>query len=385
MDIETKIDLVKRKPTTEVVTEAELRSIFENYAHPRHYVGFEISGLVHIGSGLCNGLKIKDFLAAGIKPTIFLADYHAYINEKLGGDLEKIQAVAKGYFKHAFISLGLEENQVDYVLASSIYDGDYWKDVLKITKDTTINRMLRCVTIMGRKETEATSSASIVYPAMQAADIFKLDVQIAHAGTDQRKVHMLAKELSHTYKKQFVAVHHHLLTGLQGTQKMNVPASSGQGAVSHEQTEQVEIQRTTDRSRALNEARELIEIDAKMSKSVPNSAIFIHDSEEEIKNKIKKAYCPEKIIEGNPMIDYAEYLVLRDKPMKVERPEKFGGDLDITNADELKKIYLEGKLHPVDLKATVARELIEILKPSREYFAKHQEYLEQVKEIKVTR
>lgn len=363
MDIETKIDLVKRKPTTEVVTEAELRNIFENYSHPRHYVGFEISGLVHIGSGLCNGLKIKDFLKAGIKPTIFLADYHAYINEKLGGDLEKIQAVATGYFKHAFVSLGLPEDKVDYVLASSIYDGNYWKDVLKITKDTTINRMLRCVTIMGRKETEATSSASIVYPAMQAADIFKLDVQIAHAGTDQRKVHMLAKELSKSYKKQFVAVHHHLLTGLQGIQRMDTSIKGKENKESGEQTE----------------------IDAKMSKSIPNSAIFIHDSEDEIKNKIKKAYCPEKIVEGNPMIDYAEYLVLRDKPMKVERPEKFGGDLEITSAEELKKIFTEGKLHPVDLKAAVARELITMLKPSREYFAKHHEYLEQVKEIRVTR
>ena len=102
---------------------------------------------------------------------------------------------------------------VDYVLASEVYDNDYWKEVLRIAKDTTVNRMLRCITIMGRKEGDATSSAVVFYPAMQAADIFLLDVQMAHAGMDQRKVHMLAKELSHTYKKQFVAVHGHLLPG----------------------------------------------------------------------------------------------------------------------------------------------------------------------------
>ena len=366
MDIESKIDLVRRKPTEEIVTEDDLRKIFENHAHPRHYIGFEISGMVHIGSGMCTGLKIRDFLQAGIKPTIFLADYHSYVNGKFGGDLEKIQKVAVGYFKHAFISLGFDEGHVDYVLASEMYDRDYWTDVLRICKDTTIKRMLRCVTIMGRKESEATSSAAIVYPAMQAADIFKLDVQIAHAGMDQRKVHMLARELSHTYKKDFVAVHGHLLPGLQGPKRMDPNAPKVESAPGAE-------------------SREEAEIDAKMSKSVPSSAIFIHDSEDEIKNKIKKAHCPEKIIEENPIVEYAEYLVLRDKSLKIERPAKFGGDLEIADAVELKSIYSAGKLHPMDLKNAVASELCDLLKPSREYFEKNKHYLEQLQVKDITR
>ncbi|MDD5171930.1 MAG: tyrosine--tRNA ligase [Candidatus ainarchaeum sp.] len=356
MDIESKIDLVKRQPTEELVTDEDLRKIFQNYAHPKHYIGFEISGMVHLGTGLCTALKLKDFIAAGIKPTIFLADYHSYINQKLGGDMEKIRAVANGYFKHAFVSFGLDESKVEYVLASDLYNNDYWKEVLKITKDTTINRMLRCITIMGRKESEATSSAAILYPAMQAADIFMLDVQIAHAGMDQRKVHMLARELSHTYKKEFVAIHHHLLPGLQGGTRMN-PNSSKEDQV----------------------------LEAKMSKSIPGSAIFIHDSEDEIKAKIKKAQCPEKVVEGNPIVEYAEYLFLRDKGMKIERPAKFGGDLEIADAAELKRIYSEGKLHPVDLKSAVAKELCDALKPSREYFEKHADYLQQIKAKDITR
>ncbi len=349
MDLEAKIDLVRRKPTEEVVTEEDLRKMFESHSKPKHYIGFEISGMVHLGTGLCTALKLKDFQKAGIKTTIFLADYHSYINEKLGGDLEKIRKVATGYFKHAFVSLGLDD--VDYVLASDLYDQEYWKEVLKITKDTTIKRMLRCITIMGRKETEGTSSSAILYPAMQAADIFTLDVQMAHAGMDQRKVHMLARELSHTYKREFVAVHGHLLPGLQGAQRMDPEQA----------------------------------IEAKMSKSKPKSAIFIHDSEEDIRSKLKKAYCPEKVIEGNPMIEYAEYLVLRDKPMRIDRPEKFGGDLEIASAEELKKIYSEGKLHPMDLKNGVANELIELLRPSREYFEKNKHYLEQLKVSDITR
>jgi len=356
MDIESKIDLVKRQPTEELVTEEDLRKIFQNYAHPKHYIGFEISGMVHLGTGVCTALKIKDFIEAGMKPTIFLADYHSYINQKLGGDLEKIRKVANGYFKHTFVSLGLDESKVEYVLASDLYDNDYWKEVLRITKDTTINRMLRCITIMGRKESDSTPSAVVLYPAMQAADIFMLDVQLAHAGMDQRKVHMLARELSHSYKKDFVALHHHLLPGLQGGARMDASASK---------EDQV--------------------LEAKMSKSIPGSAIFIHDSEDEIKAKIKKAQCCEKVVEGNAIIEYAEYLLLRDKPLKVERPAKFGGDMELADAAELKRVFSEGKLHPMDLKSAVARELCDMLKPSRDYFEKHKEYLEQIQTKDITR
>ena len=277
MDLETKIELVKRKPTEELVTEADLREIFETYSHPKHYIGFEISGMVHLGSGLCVGLKIKDLLKAGCKPTIWLADYHSWVNDKLGGDLEKIRRVATGYFKHAFISLGLTEDQVEYPLATDLYDADYWKDVVKIMRDTTLKRMLRCITIMGRKETDAVSAGVALYPALQAADIFLLDVQIAHAGMDQRKVHMLARELAPKFKKKFVALHTHLLPGLIGSSRMN-PEGMKTGDVSDVKIEQ--------------------EVEVKMSKSKPNSAIFIHDSEAEIQNKIKKAFCPEKSVRG---------------------------------------------------------------------------------------
>jgi tyrosyl-tRNA synthetase len=130
-------------------------------------------------------------------------------------------------------------------------------------------------------------------------------------------------------------------------------------------------------------------LEKKMSKSIPGSAIFIHDSEDEIKSKIKKAHCPEKVVEGNPIIEYAEYLVLRDsqnkKTLKIERPEKFGGDLEIADAHELKNLFSEGKLHPVDLKNAVSRELIELLKPSREYFGKNKQYLAQIAAKDVTR
>ncbi|MFH0818268.1 MAG: tyrosine--tRNA ligase [Candidatus Micrarchaeota archaeon] len=352
MDIERKMDIVLRRPTEEILTREDLKQMFENEAHPRHYIGFEISGKVHLGTGLSTALKIRDFMEAGVKPTIFLADYHAWINGKMGGDLEKIQKVAKGYFKSAFLSLGLEEGKVDYVLASEFYDNDYWKSVLEISKGTTLARMLRCTTIMGRKEGDATDSASVLYPAMQVADIFKLNIDLAHSGMDQRKVHVLAREVAEKLRrKKPVAIHVKLLMGLQGPKRM--------GMDSDEKTD--------------------VEISSKMSKSDPDSCIYIHDSVEDISRKLKKAYCPEKQVAENPVIDMCEILLLRDDEarLKVERPAKFGGDLELT-LSELKTHFAEGKLHPVDLKNAVGKELSKVLEPSRKYFEQHKELLGQV-------
>ncbi len=270
----------------------------------------------------------------------------------MGGDLEKIQEVARGYFKSAFISLGLTEDKVNYVLASEAYGPDYWRDVLRITKDTTMQRMLRCTTIMGRTQKDALDCATVVYPAMQAADIHMLDVDIAHAGMDQRKVHMLAREVAEKHKwKKPVAIHHKLLMGLMGPQKMGFEENEGDD----------------------------VAISSKMSKSKPDSCIFIHDSEEEIARKVKGAYCPEKAAENNPVLEMCEVFIMRDgSPLAVSRPAKFGGDVEFATYSELASAYSGGKLHPMDLKNAAASALAKMLQPSRKYFEKHKELLSQV-------
>ncbi|MCX8195168.1 MAG: tyrosine--tRNA ligase [Candidatus Micrarchaeota archaeon] len=346
MDIEAKMALVRKKPICEIITERELRELFETASRPKHYIGFEISGRVHLGSGLLTALMLKDFLKAGIRPAIFLADYHAWINGKLGGDLERIQKVAREYFKPAFVSLGLEEGKVEYILASEFYrkvGQDYWKEVLRISKETTIARMLRCTTIMGRTQKEALDCASILYPAMQCADIFALEVDIAHAGMDQRKVHMLCREVAERQKKKKpVAAHHRLLMGLQGPQKMGFEENE----------------------------KEDVEVSSKMSKSKPDSCIFIDDSEEEIMAKVRKAYCPEKEAANNPVLEMCEMFLLREEgsSLKIERPSKFGGDVEFFSYSELERAYSSGKLHPSDLKAAVAKGIAAMLEPARKFF-----------------
>ena len=82
-----KVNLIKNSPTTdEVVTEEELTKLFDEKSSPNHYIGLEISGFLHLGSLISTGFKINDFIKAGVNCTIFLADWHTVINDKLGGD-----------------------------------------------------------------------------------------------------------------------------------------------------------------------------------------------------------------------------------------------------------------------------------------------------------
>ena len=64
-----------------------------------------------------------------------------------------------------------------------------------------------------------------------------------------------------------------------------------------------------------------------MSKSDPNSAIFMEDTEAEVQSKIKRAFCPPLVVEGNPCMSYAQHIVMPwFHCFEVERPEQFGGN-----------------------------------------------------------
>src|SRR3954452_7887422 len=101
MDIQERIDLITRSPTEEVVRTEELEDLFEVTSSPRHYIGLELSGKLHLGSLILTGFKINDFIEAQIHSTVFLADWHTYINNKLMGDWNRIREVSK-YYSDAF-------------------------------------------------------------------------------------------------------------------------------------------------------------------------------------------------------------------------------------------------------------------------------------------
>ena len=342
----------------EIVTQNDLTKLLKEKKTPIAYDGFEPSGRMHIGQGILRAININKMTEAGCKFRMLIADWHAWANNKLGGDLKKIQTVGK-YFIEVWKACGLDMENVEFLWSNDIVsDRDYWKIVMSVARNNTVNRMLRCSQIMGRSESQSLSAAQILYPCMQAADIFYLKADIAQLGTDQRKVNVLAREVGE--KIGFwkpVVVSHHMLMGL------NKPPE------------------TKD---AVERAMKM-----KMSKSKPDTAIFMSDSEDDVNRKIKKAYCPENQVEDNPIMEYCKYIVFEKfDSMVIERPEKFGGNLEIKSYEELVSIYKKGDLHPLDLKKTVAVYINKLLEPVREYFRKNElanHLMKKVKKMKVTR
>lgn len=358
MTQEEKIRLITRN-CEEVVTEEDLKSFLSNDVPLKHYIGFEISGKIHLGTGLmCMG-KIKDFMDAGIECSVFLADWHSWINDKLGGNREVIKNIAVRYFKEGLKAslkcLGGNPDKLKFVLGSELYhnNDDYWATVIEVSKNTTLSRIKRSLDILGRQEEEGVDFAKLIYPPMQVADIFIQGLTIAHAGMDQRKAHVVMRDVALRLKVnpvrdnngkivKPVAIHHHLLLGLQKPAIWPIPKESLQS----------------------------IWTKAKMSKSIPKSAVFVHDSPDEIKSKIMSAFCPEKEVGFNPVLDWTKFLIFnRDKvELIIDRPAKFGGTIIYKTFEDLQNDFGNGVLHPQDLKVAVAKTIIELLEPARKHF-----------------
>lgn len=358
MNVEKKLKLIS-EVGEEIITGEELRNLLETKKHPVAYDGFEPSGNVHIAQGIMRSININKLTKAGIKFKMFVADWHAWANNKIGGDLDKIQTVGK-YLIEVWRTTGMDLDNVEFIWASELVkDKSYWMKVVKVATNTTINRILRCSQIMGRTEKETQQASQILYPCMQFADIFHLKIDICQLGMDQRKVNMLAREIGEKlgYWKP-VIVSHHMLMGL------SQPPTSG-----------------------LTGAEKAIEM--KMSKSKPETAIFMTDSTEDIKRKISKAYCPAKQTTDNPVLEYAKYIIFEKfKEVKIERPSKFGGDVVFNSYQELEKAYSSGGLHPMDLKQAISKYVDKLIDPVRKHFGKNKkakDLLEQVKSFQVTR
>ncbi len=126
-------------------------------------------------------------------------------------------------------------------------------------------------------------------------------------------------------------------------------------------------------------------VEAKMSKSTPNSAVFLHDSPAEISKKLKGAFCPPEA-EGNPVLDMVRLVTFpKLDQLRIERSVKYGGPVEFKTMDELIQAYSSGKLHPQDLKKGAADSISEVLAPVRKYFEENPKNLDMVKALSVTR
>jgi tyrosyl-tRNA synthetase len=327
-----KLGLVKRN-TLEIIEEKELVDLLKK-GKPKVYCGYETSGQVHIGT-MVTVQKLLDFQEAGFYVTVLLADLHTLLNCK--GSEDWINGMLE-YWKHAFISLGINPKKTRFVRGSEFQlEKEYIHDVLSLGTNITVNRATRSMQEIAR-ELEHARVSQILYPLMQVADIKHLGADVAYGGIEQRKIHMLAREeLEKIGYKKPVCVHTPLIVSLGGP-------------------------------------------GMKMSSSKPETIIAIHEDPKSIEQKIRNAYCPAGEAENNPILQIFQFFIFAKKEkVTIERPEKFGGDLEFKEYAEMEKAFVEKKLHPLDLKNACARYLIEYLKPVRDYFEKHAEVLKVLK------
>jgi len=222
---------------------------------------------------------VHKLTSVGVHFIFWVADWFAMLNNKMDADLAKIRTVGQ-YMIEVWRACGMDLANVEFLWAQDDINkrpGEYWMLVMDIARRSTLSRIKRCSTIMGRGEGDDMPAAQIMYPCMQCADIFFLKANICQLGMDQRKVNMLAREymenkdIKKKYRFSPIILSHHMLAGLKQGQE-------------------------------------------KMSKSDPDSAIFMEDEKADVKRKITKAYCPPLVVEGNPILDYTKHIIFGKFP-----------------------------------------------------------------------
>jgi tyrosyl-tRNA synthetase len=376
-------------PTDEKQLDQEIQTLVDEAnksGQPiRHYIGFEISGKIHIAYVFLMG-RIKLLQDAGVECTLFLADYHTWLNEKLDGKIETARKVAKEYFGPCLLKCaevaGCDSSKINLIIGNELYsksndiENNYWTLEQKISQNFTLSRVQKSITITGKKEGDNVKYALLRYPVMQVTDAFYLQAHLVHAGMDQRKCHVLMREVAPKLGYDFalkigskqispIAIHEGLMLS------MGISAKDVENKMTNELSEEL-----------------------KMSKSKPDSAIWVHDSNEEIMRKLKKAYCPmpqdgqsmeqiqaEQIY--NPLLDWSKKMIYpAGKTIAVERPEKFGGNKTYKSYKELEQDYFEGNLHPLDFKNGLAAILANWFEPIKKWIEQNPQSLELLEKVK---
>lgn len=324
----------------EVTSFEELLELLRTVQNPVAYDGFEPSGRMHIAQGMLKALLVNMFTKLGFTFVLWVADWFAKLNMKMGGDMDDIRTLGE-YFIEVWKSCGMNTARVQFLWCEqemSSHSDEYWSGVMNLSTQVTLKRTKRCGQAMGRAESDSLATSQIFYPIMQCNDIKFLGADVCQLGVDQRKVNMLAREQYATMglERPPVIYSHPMLPGLRKGQ-------------------------------------------AKMSKSDPELALWMEDSAEDIERKIKKAHCPPGSPTDNhtnPVLAYLRSIVFQFATIRsqaVEVTDTRSGALigRYKTYGELETAYNSGAIHPTDLKNTLTVELNRLLEPTRRHFTEN--------------
>lgn len=326
---EQRLELITRN-LQEVIKQDELVELIKTKKEISLYWGTMPTGSISIAY-FFPMLKVADFLRAGLRVKILLADLHAALAGVPWDILEKRYA----YYEKAIITIlktiDVDIKKLEFVKGSEIQlKEEYFHDLLKLTTYTTVSEAKHSAAEVV-KLGDNPKMSGILYPLMQALDEEYLKVDIQFGGMDQRKIMVYAREyLPKIGYKSRIELINPIIRGLVGE---------------------------------------------KMSSSIENSKIDLMDDEETVKRRVNKADCvPGDVNNGiMAMLQYLIFVMKQDRGEKflIERPEKFGGNKEYASYHELEMDYVEKKVHPLDLKNALAKEINALLVNFREDKALH--------------
>lgn len=329
MENAKRFDLIARN-TAEVLTRDDLSKKLEEQKQLASYLGIACTGPFHLGYLVPLG-KLFDFAKAGVQNKVLLADVHAALDD-LKSKWDELEQKAEYYKKCVSLAFPWDEKPMFVQGSSFQLKSDYQLDVLKFSTQTTIARATRAASEVTRMKNPKVSE--LIYPIMQALDEEYLKVDIQLGGHDQRHIMAFAREYLPILGYQpRVEVMTPLVVSLKGP-------------------------------------------GVKMSASIPDSSIKVYESEESVRAKIAKAYCPTGVVADNPVLNMCKYVLfpLHEKIM-IKRDKKFGGDRTFVSYLELEQAFGKSEVHPLDLKNTVADGTVQTFRKVRAYFEKHQDML----------
>ncbi|XP_028819300.1 tyrosine--tRNA ligase, cytoplasmic isoform X1 [Denticeps clupeoides] len=319
-----KFELITRN-LQEVLGEEKLKQILQE-RELRVYWGTATTGKPHVAYFVPMS-KIADFLKAGCEVTILFADLHAYL-DNMKAPWELLELRTKYYeqvIKAMLESISVPLDKLKFVKGTDFQlSREYTLDVYRLSSVVTEHDAKKAGAEVV-KQVDHPLLSGLLYPGLQALDEEYLKVDAQFGGVDQRKIFTLAEKYlpSLGYAKRL-----HMMNPM-------VPGLTG----------------------------------GKMSSSEEESKIDLLDSKEDVKKKLKKAFCEPGNIENNGVLSFVKHVLFPlHSEFIIKRDPKWGGDKVYTIYEEVEKDFAAEMIHPGDLKASVETDLNRLLDPIRKKF-----------------
>jgi len=331
--------------------DSALDQLLKMRTNPICYVWCDPSPWMHITQGISMTINVNKMIKAGYKVKILMADWFARMNYKIAGrvrgDMSKVQTIGL-YNVEMWKATGMDLDGVEFVWLSGRIDSnadEYWPLAMDIARKSNLSTIKNWLRVHASKDTRGHghldpymlrdfTAAEIIYPCLQSACmLLQKDADIWLLGLDQHGAHTLASEYCNRMEmaNRPIAFFHNVLPNL----------------IEHPQRAGVDD---------------------------PRWAIFMEDDEEDIIEKISRAFCPPESAQGNPCLEYVKNIILPwFGKFEVVRKEHNSGSKTFVSMEELTIDYESGALHPSDVKQALVKAINMMLQPVRGHFENNDE------------